>query len=174
MAKTWSLDDSEMHRILERMVTRLCLYRLDADLRAEVVQESLQRIAEHGSLKDGEFQVSSSFLWKTATYVRNDIERREQRQRRLEEQSRPDLSNSVSEDPSPDQEAEGHEIGEAIRRCLGHQGPDQRKAVGLRLLGYSIREIAHHLGCNRKVAENRVYRGLEKLRTCLESQGVTP
>lgn len=116
-----------------------------------------------------------------ASYLRRAIHRAlvdESRRQR----SRPEVALEAVEEtsileqtsPNPEQSARGKQMGRAIRRCLATLNPARRRPVILKLLGYSVPEIARRLGLKRKQAENLVFRGLQDLRRCLEAAGVTP
>jgi len=175
-AMTWTLDTPDLLRVVERMARAQCPSWFREELRQEVQQETLLRLAQKGDAADGHpRQFFSSFLWQTIHYVRGEVARREGR-RHDREVPLPD-SESGPVDPSqwsgsPDQVARRHETGQIIRICLQQLSKDRRVAVTLHLTGYTYQEIAQQLEWSRKSAENRVCRGLRQLRAKLVDRGV--
>ncbi len=160
---------------LVKAVKRACPAWL-ADSADDLVQIAFERV--HKLLREGNAQLSTSYLRKVAYSVVVDEIRR--RRRRNEVSIDPDnggqdpVFDLSSGAPDPETRAGGREIGSAIRNCLGHLVGPRRSAVTLHLMGHTVPEIGRLLGWEGKKADNLVYRGMADLRECLESKGVRP
>lgn len=140
--------------------------------REDIVQVALLRVIKVGRERANDFDFSNGYLHRAAyTHVVDEIRRR----RRLRESPlEPDeggAPNWAGRDPSPEDSAQAHELGHAIRQCLQALVPARRRALTLWLLGYRNREIAENLGWDPKRAENLVTRGRADLRACLSKNG---
>ncbi len=139
----------------------------------DIAQEVLLQLTRKLRRTEGNATFSSMYLLKAAHGVTVDEIRRRSRRREqagLEDEM---LTRSHSA-PDPEREAVARSLGREIRRCLDGLLASRRMAVTLHLLGCDIPEIAERLGCPRKSADNRVYRGMKDLRKCLAARGVTP
>lgn len=177
--KTWTLDDPELPEVFARMMRAVCPRCLEHRL-DDLTQEGLLRLAKNGVDSHGERRVfNSTYLWTTATNLKREQMRKWQRRPTVtpvgEEE---DGGQHELPDPFPDSDparaAENGEIRRAIRTCLGKLARTRRRAVTLRLLGYSIAEIARFFEWSYRRAENLAWRGLANLRKCLALEGVTP
>jgi RNA polymerase sigma-70 factor (ECF subfamily) len=75
-------------------------------------------------------------------------------------------------DPAPEY---GTEVAAAIRGAIAQLSEDHRRVVVLRLLeGRSFRETAKLLEISEGACKMRLARALERLRSALEEEGVTP
>ena len=74
-----------------------------------------------------------------------------------------------ADQPSPEDFAVRHEIGEKIKKALAALPPDQRLAVILRdIEGLDYQEIARVTGSSLGTVKSRINRGRGRLRHCLE------
>lgn len=172
--KKWSIDDEDLLRVLTCFVSRLCPSWFSSEQRREVFQETCLRLVAH--TKNGRGPFRSSYLWQTTTHVRNEMARkfgsRKRHECSLDSFRNVDEEEPVPFDPpsgelDPERITRGSEVGNQIRAGLNRLPAMQCRAVLLHLFGYSYREIAHHLDCNVKKAENNVCRGMKKLRQIL-------
>ncbi len=65
-------------------------------------------------------------------------------------------------------------VRDAVKRQLSALSESRRRAVVAYLQGESVPAIAAAMGCNRKRADNLLYRGLAELRRGLAGEGITP
>lgn len=79
-----------------------------------------------------------------------------------------------SMDLSPETQARGVQVGDAMWAAVDDVVEARRPAVKLYLEGHGVSEIAECLGQPRKTTANQVYRGLMDLRQSLEARGVRP
>ena len=174
--QTWNFDnEDELFDVVRRFVGRLCPAWFSPDQRDDLFQETCLRLTQLDPERQREF--SSSFLWQTTTYVRNELRRRFRRHSQYEtampssgNPAEPDAKPYDPPDPRLDPEAEFvrcAELGRKIRECLPHLPPDQRRVVTLRLLGYPQREIVGRLGYDARKVDNHCTRGMKKLRQML-------
>lgn len=172
---TWALDCLKLQESLEKMVGALCPKWFGPDLREEVSQETLLRLVQLGDLPGNEpREFCSSFLYKTISNVRLEMVRRIGKQRIRESILASDEESYLEilcPHANPERVVRSGEIGHCIDECLRRLQPDRHRAVTLHLLGLKVPEIAHQLGWKKKSAENRVFRGLDQLRTCLKQRG---
>ncbi len=163
---------ARLRRELGRAVVAVCPRWL-GDQREDIAQAAMIRILELQRRGEGKRQLSSSYLWRVAHSALVDEIRRVRRRREQPLDDSPPRQRAEGP-PNPEKEAEGKEIGEAIRSCLGRLVRPRRLAVTLHLQGHSVTEAATLLGYGRKRTENLVYRGLSDLRRCLASKGLEP
>jgi len=159
-------------RRVRAAVRRTCPAYL-ASQAEDIAQEVLLRLLRKLHRSEGEATFSSMYLLKVAHGVTVDEIRRRSRR---PENTGPEEALLTHEDPGPGPEdlARGRSMGREIRDCLLRIVPSRRLAVTLHLLGCPVSEIAERLSCTYKSAENRVYRGLKNLRSCLEARGWNP
>ncbi len=148
---------------MERAVRHLCPSWL-RDETDDLVQTAMLRLRDKACT-----DLPAAYLYRTAHSVIVDVLRQKTRRQEVE------LPVVISApDPDPEALAGGREIGRAIRECLQGLARSRRRAVTLYLHGHGVPAIAKISGHSRKKSENLTYRGLQDLRTCLESRGVTP
>jgi RNA polymerase sigma factor (sigma-70 family) len=177
--KTWAVDDPELPKVFERMVRRVCPPCLDHCVE-DLAQEGLLRLTKRCNGTDGETRrFNSTYLWTTATNLKREALRRRVRHESRQTPLRPaNDEEGVWEppDPSPHHDPErkaiGSDLGRAVRSCLTKLLSSRRRVVTLRLMGYSVSEIARFFEWNLRRAENLALRGLTDLRRCLKTQGV--
>lgn len=158
---------------LARAVARVCPSWLAAD-RDDLVQAALLKVMAVGREREGNDELSSSYLHRAAFSA--VIDELRVRRRRSEVSLEADEGSEVREtrQATPEQTTRAREIGRGLRACLAAMSGDRRVALTLRLLGDSVPEVARRLGWPDKRAENLVYRGLADLRACLERKGLKP
>lgn len=177
--KTWTVDDPELPKVFERMMRRVCPPCLDHCVE-DLVQEGLLRLTKRGHGNSGEERrFNSTYLWTTATNLKREALRRRVRHEHWQLPLRPandEEGASEPPDPSPhhdpELEAIRGDLGRAVRGCLTKLLSSRRRAVTLRLMGYTVSEIARFFEWNLRRAENLALRGLADLRRCLKTQGV--
>lgn len=161
-------DYSELRARLSAAMRRVCPDWL-MDQHDDLVQMSLMRIlrGQPGA------ELNTAFLHRVAHSVVIDEIRR--KKRRNEVGISPSLPDRLRHDgPSPESNARGMQLGDAILACLADLLPDRRRAVTLYLQGHGVPEIADLLEQDRKQSENLVYRGLKDLREALAQRGLQP
>lgn len=164
---------ADLRRELTRAVAAVCPRWLAAG-REDLVQAAMMRILQIQQRSEGTREFSSSYLWRVAHSALVDEIRRVRLRREQPLGDEAPMGSRTGSAPSPEQEVEGRETGEAIVDCLGRLVRPRRLAVTLHLQGYTVPEVAELLGYGRKRTENLVYRGLANLRRCLASQGLKP
>lgn len=137
----------------------------------DIVQSALTQLLARTEAAGEPMTFASSYLWKVANHaVIDEIRRRQRRPEDLSDQS--DAVVGGGNDPA--QAEQSTRIRQGVRDCLSLAKSDRRAAVGLYLQGLRFAEVATALRCERKRAENLVYRGLAALRECLAGKGLQP
>ncbi len=161
---------------LERAVRRVCPSWL-AEARDDLVQTALIKIFELRRRRGGgQQELSPSYLYRVAYSALVD-EIRHRRRRREQPLAGPEEERVGADrdpDPGPEQRLESRDVGRAIHECLAALSPRRRRAVTLYLLGHSVAESAAILDWPLKGTQNRIYRGMNDLRTCLRAKGHEP
>ncbi|MEM6996030.1 MAG: RNA polymerase sigma factor [Myxococcota bacterium] len=135
---------------------------------SDIAQEAYLRIRTR--MEEG-VEVGRSYLWRAAYTAMIDMLRRE----RAEQRRRTQLPVAdVAPGPSPEASAQGNEIGTAIHGCVGELPDDRAQVVVLYLQGHAAKDVRALLGWPSKKIDNLLYRGLRRLRACLEKKGFTP
>lgn len=163
----------EIRRTLTAAVRKICPPWLAADA-DDLVQEATIKIVRLLDRCEGNRELSSSYLWRTAYAAMIDEIRRRRRRREV---AMSDELAAVTEDdrqPGADGRAKAGTIRKGVLDCLGRLVPPRRRAVVLHLLGHAVPDIAVLMRWKVKRAENLVYRGLADLRTCLARRGLEP
>jgi RNA polymerase sigma-70 factor (ECF subfamily) len=102
------------------------------------------------------------------TTGRRDVDRERSLEAAVEESSARLERWLSSSHSSPDQEAERQEQLLRLAAALAHLPDDQREAVELHhLKGYSVAQLAEHMGRSSGAIGALLYRGLKKLRSLL-------
>lgn len=161
-----------IRKVLITAVGRVCPTWLARE-REDLVQSALLRIVTLLGNEEPLREVNATYLWKTAYSVTLDEIRRARW--RFERAAEGDaLSGHRSETSAdPERAASGREICVYVRGCLRQLEPSRRRAVIMRLAGYSHEEAAHRLGMRLKQVANFIHRGMQDLRRCLRAKGVT-
>lgn len=163
----------ELRRRLDAIARHLCTGRMEA-YKDDIVQKAHLKLLKRQEESERVWPFPTSYLRKTVKSVFYDELRSQRRQAAVDLEAVAETTMLQEKSPGPEQDAHGSQIGRALRRCLAKLIATRRRAVTLKLLGYQVPEIARRLGLKRKQAENLVFRGLQDLRRCLETAGVTP
>ena len=149
------------HEPLFRYVNRLVG---DADLAADVVQESFVRLLEH-PLPDDEIR---RWLFTVATnLVRDEARMRSRRQRLLAEQyHRSDLAGASAQ--VPDEMIERSQRVAAVRKALARLSARDRKMLMMREEGFRYAEIARVIGVAPGSVGTLLARALRKFSAALD------
>jgi len=142
--------------------------------REDIVEEAMIRILAILGADEEDEGPPSSYLWKVAHSAIVDEVRRRRRRREVSMDEHLTETPAEEESTSPEDWAVAAEMGREILDCLARLGECRRCAVILRLMGYTVGEVASLLDCSHKRAENLVYRGLADLRRCLRRKGLEP
>lgn len=173
------LSDPNTYRRLEHVVRKVCPPAMDKD-RDDFVQVVMMRLLSRARrLGDKDPGVCSSYLFRAAQSVVIDEIRKRKREVLSDnvEDHRPSAhaANTQNDElivtSSPAAQLRSKKLANAIDDCLAKVAVDRRRAVALRLQGFSIGEIANQLGWKKKKAENMERRGRENLRDCLSLKG---
>lgn len=154
--------DAPLVDALSHYVARSCPTSLWQQ-REDIVQQILVRIHRLSQRRD--LHISRSYLKRAAKHGVCDAWRRRASQP-VELASEP-----VSETRDLDTQASQLRGLRTAARALAVLPDARREAVTLYLQGSRIAEIAEHLGCDRKRADNLVYRGLASMRRSMTEQG---
>lgn len=180
-----TLSDAEQHLSLtvEAVLTRFGAmvrqvgrrYRLDDADMDEVMQEVRIRLwrAQRTSEQIGE--VSTSYVYRTASSAALDVIRRRRSRRAGHHQSLDDEGAAVTlAAPAPDPHGalENSEVAEQVARALDTIPASRRPVVKMYLAGHPREEIAELMGWTEGKTRNLLYRGLADLRERLQSMGV--
>jgi len=116
------------------------LHRLtgDADVAADIAQESFVRLLDHPVPEDK----VRAWLFTVATNLVRDRARTRERRLRLLKAGDPALGQA----PRPDEELEREESIQRVRRSLEQLGPRDRQLLMLREEGFRYGEIAELIG----------------------------
>ena len=139
----------------------------------DIAQEVLIQLLRKLRNTEGKAEFSSIYLMRAAHGATVDEIRRRSR-RREQTGWEQEMIENESRGPDPERSTLGRSLGREIRRCLEDIVPSRRLAVTLHLLGCPVPEVSKRLHCSEKSADNRVYRGMQNLRDCLEAKGLKP
>jgi RNA polymerase sigma factor (sigma-70 family) len=150
-------------------------YRLDESDVDEVMQEVRIRLwrAQQTSEQIGE--VSTSYVYRTASTAALDVIRRRRSRRAEHHQSLDDEAAPVAlptTAPDPHRALEGSEVAQQVTRALESIPPSRRPVVRMYLTGYPREEIGELMGWTEAKTRNLLYRGLADLRERLQDMGV--
>jgi RNA polymerase sigma-70 factor (ECF subfamily) len=163
-------DYQRIRDVLVRCVRKTCPPDLVSQV-DDIVQHAVARLVTRLRDSDGGLDFGSGYLWRVANHaVIDEIRRRRPRR----EDPMPDADAMVGTGHDPERSLQGRRITAGIDACLAGVNAERRGALGLYLQGLSVPEISVALRCDRKRAENLVYRGLADLRKCLLAKGLRP
>lgn len=148
-------------------------YRLEESDLDEVMQEVRIRLwrAQRTSEQIGE--VSTSYVYRTASSAALDVIRRRRSRRAEFHHSLDDGDAGVAvAAPGPHGELEGSEVAEQVSRAIETIPASRRPVVRMYLAGYPREEIAALMGWTEGKTRNLLYRGLADLRDRLTCMGV--
>jgi RNA polymerase sigma factor (sigma-70 family) len=83
----------------------------------------------------------------------------------------PPIEEEADRDPSPHEQAQAHELEEAIRDCIGMMAPPQREVLVMKLEGRTPAEIAARLGRTARAITMLLHRARVSISECLQSKG---
>lgn len=167
------IDYQSLRDRLERAVRRSCPPWL-ADNADDLVQVAMLRLLDRIKENEQDAAFNSSYLYKVAYSALVDEIRRHRARREVSIEGDDTVPMPIeAPTPSPQKQAEAHELGAAIALCLSRLIPPRRRAVTLHLHGHSTAETAAALGRQLKQARNLIYRGLADLRQCLTKRGIS-
>ena len=150
-------------------------YRMDeADL-DEVMQEVRIRLWRSQGTSEQIGEVSTSYVYRTASSAALDVIRRRRSRRAEHHQSLDDEAAAVAlaePRPGPHGELEGSEVAQQVARAIETIPASRRPAVRMYLTGYPREEIAELMGWTEGKTRNLLYRGLADLRERLSEMGV--
>jgi RNA polymerase sigma-70 factor (ECF subfamily) len=163
----------DLRRRLTQAVNRACPRWLSSHAE-DIVHTALLRVLGASAKKgEGDPDLSSLYIEKAAYSAVVDEIRKLRRRR---EDPAPDEQLTATPGPehaNPETMAVSREIAEGIHHCLSRLPDLRRLAVTLSLQGHSVPEVASIMRWRAKKAENLVYRGMDDLRRCLTSRGLT-
>jgi len=171
-------DDSafeELVRTYEKKVYHLALRMCgNPDDAYEIAQEAFISAWKGLRFFRGESSFST-WLYRLASNAAIDFIRREKRQSGPGDFSLDDEDTYIEPSdpsPSPQQQAEGAELRQALAKGLAHLSPEHRQVLLLReLQGLSYDEIAESLDLDLGTVKSRIARAREKLRKYLLRSG---
>jgi RNA polymerase sigma-70 factor (ECF subfamily) len=150
-------------------------YRLDeADL-DEVMQEVRIRLWRSQGTSEQIGEVSTSYVYRTASSAALDVIRRRRSRRGEHHRSLDDESAAVAlaePSPGPHGQLEGSELAQQVARAVESIPASRRPAVRMYLTGHPREEIAQLMGWTEGKTRNLLYRGLADLREKLSEMGV--
>jgi RNA polymerase sigma-70 factor (ECF subfamily) len=150
-------------------------YRLDDADVDEVMQEVRIRLWRAQGTSEQIGEVSTSYVYRTASSAALDVIRRRRSRRGEHHQSLDDERAAVAlPEPSPDPHGvlEGSEVAEQVTRALDTIPASRRPVVKMYLAGHPREEIAELMGWTEGKTRNLLYRGLADLRERLMARGV--
>jgi RNA polymerase sigma-70 factor (ECF subfamily) len=150
-------------------------YRLEESDLDEVMQEVRIRLwrAQRTSEQIGE--VSTSYVYRTASSAALDVIRRRRSHRAELHQSLDDDDAGVAvaaPAPGPHGELESSEVAEQVSRAIETIPASRRPVVRMYLAGHPREEIAELMSWTEAKTRNLLYRGLADLRERLTTIGV--
>lgn len=163
-------DFDRVHAVLLRCVRKACPRNMLGEAE-DIAQAAATRLLARMAAADAPLDLRSSYLWKVANHAVIDEIRKRGRRR---ERASPHLDESAAHDGDPDLAHDRARMLAGVRDCLDRATPQRRAALGLHLQGLGLPDVARALGCDRKRADNLVYRGLARLRACLVDKGLRP
>lgn len=145
----------------------------DADI-DELLQDVRIRIWRARRESEQIRQVTSSYMYRTATSAALDLLRRRRAGRSVAVE--PDVlqarADAVTTAVGPADDLAESELAEQVASAVDTIAPARRPVVRMHLAGYSREEIAGLLGWTEARTRNLLYRGLADLRERLAAQGI--
>lgn len=145
------------------------LHRLtgDADVAADIAQESFVRLLEHDVPEAG----ARNWLFTVATNLVRDRARTQSRRRRLLAREGPAPAVAPAVAPRPDDEVERDERIDSVRRVLDGLSDRDRRMLMLREEGFRYAEIAELVGVAPASVGKLLTRALTRFARAYEGQG---
>lgn len=149
-------------------------HRLDEAGVDELVQDVRIRIWRARGDSEQIQQVTSSYMYRTASSAALDLLRRRRagRSEAVEPEELEARVNAAATAAGPAEELAELELAEVVARAVDTIAPARRPVVRMYLAGYSREEIAGLLGWTEGKTRNLLYRGLADLRGRLLDQGI--
>jgi RNA polymerase sigma-70 factor (ECF subfamily) len=150
-------------------------YRLEESDLDEVMQEVRIRLWRARQTSEQVGEVSTSYVYRTASSAALDVIRRRRSRRAAFHQSLDDGDAGVAvaaPAPGPHADLEGSEVAEQVSRAIETIPASRRPVVRMYLAGYPREEIAALMGWTEGKTRNLLYRGLADLRDRLTAMGV--
>jgi RNA polymerase sigma-70 factor, ECF subfamily len=157
----------EVERAVRKVCPRWLVDQVD-DLTQVVTARIVQRMRDTA---DSSVVFTAGYVYRAAYTALIDEIRRRRRLRETPIESEPLIA---SQTENPEQRVAARSIRAAVATCVSALMGPRRRAVVLKLQGYSLDEMSVVLESPRKRVENLLYRGLADLRQCLVSKGIHP
>jgi RNA polymerase sigma factor (sigma-70 family) len=141
-----------------------------SDLAADVTQAVFLLLARKAPALRREV-ILSGWLFRTTRFLAARARRGEQRRQHREQEAAVMSLENQSAEP---EETIGAKIGPHLDEALAALSESDRRAVLLRYFeNHRMREVGERLGLGEEAAKKRVTRAVDKMRTFLETRGVT-
>jgi len=149
-------------------------YRLDESDVEEVMQEVRIRLWRARETSEQIGEVSTSYVYRTASTAALDVIRRRRSRRAEHHQSVDEQGAGEIAAPAADPhgELEASELGAQVAGAIAAIPESRRPAVRMYLAGYPREEIAKLMGWTEGKTRNLLYRGLGDLRARLTDLGI--
>ena len=149
-------------------------YRLDEADVDEVMQEVRIRLWRARESRESIDEVSTSYVYRTASSAALDVIRRRRSRRAEHHQSIDEHAGGeiATTTPGPQGDLEETELGAQVVSALATIPESRRPAVRMYLAGYPREEIAQLMGWTEGKTRNLLYRGLADLRGRLSEMGI--
>ena len=149
-------------------------YRLDESDIEEVMQEVRIRLWRARETSEQIGEVSTSYVYKTASSAALDVirrrrSRRAEHHRSIDEEGVGEIATRTS---GPHGDLETIELGVQVADAIATIPESRRPAVRMYLAGYPREEIAELMGWTEGRTRNLLYRGLADLRARLTELGI--
>lgn len=146
---------------VHRFGVRMCKSAHDAD---DVLQDTLIAVARHL----GDFEGRSSLTSWVFTLARTACSRKRRGLANKPHETDTALADAAAPLPSPEAQAESHELGRALGQALDHLTDEHREVILLRdVEGLSAPEAAEAVGISEGALKSRLHRAREALREAL-------
>jgi RNA polymerase sigma factor (sigma-70 family) len=149
-------------------------YRLDEADVDEVMQEVRIRLWRARESRESIDEVSTSYVYRTASSAALDVIRRRRSRQAERHQSidEPAGGEIATATQGPHGDLEEIELGAQVAGAIATIPESRRPAVRMYLAGYPREEIAEVMGWAEAKTRNLLYRGLADVRTRLSEMGI--
>ena len=149
-------------------------YRLDEADVEEVMQEVRIRLWRARETRESIDEVSTSYVYRTASSAALDVIRRRRSRQAEHHQSIDEHAGGeiAASTPGPHSDLEETELGAQVAGAIATIPESRRPAVRMYLAGYPREEIAELMGWTEGKTRNLLYRGLADLRARLTEMGI--
>jgi RNA polymerase sigma-70 factor (ECF subfamily) len=160
-ARLYQETSSKLFGVAIRIVRR-------EDWAEEVVQESYVKIWNHAG--DYKMQLSAPLTWMTSIVRNRSLDWLRRPNLEIPEDDYHPLDSWASDDAGPLQMLQSQTEAQALANCLGRLEAKMRQAIVLVFFdGMSHSELAGHMQEPLGTVKTWVRRGLDRLKTCLDS-----